>query len=185
MESPTNPYRFDSTLRAALLEQQANILTCWNRPLTPYTTLIKNTVLPEVGKRLGLTPHPYEHYSLDCIYVAEYDTEHFGPDSGYPKAFSVIVEHENMANRSCEEMSKLLLFNAPLKVLITYARSGHGLENHLARYVKMIESSGNSALAVASQRILVIFCDKPLDIPIWRSYLYGSDKFTEITPKGA
>ncbi|HVY04946.1 MAG TPA: hypothetical protein VHB46_03115 [Burkholderiales bacterium] len=177
-----DPHHFDSILRAVLQERQAIVSTHWNGALTPFTTLMKTVVLPEVGRRLGLIPHPSEYYSLDCIYLSEYDTEHFGSESGYPKAFSVIIEHENNSKQSCEEMSKLLLFNSPLKVLITYARAGEDLEDLLARYGKMIENSGTAALAVSSQRILVVFGDNPAGSPTWRSYLYNYSGFIEISP---
>ena len=181
MPNTADPHRFDAALRAVLVERESALLAHWHEK-KPYTRLVKNDVLPEVGRRLGLIPHRFEYYSLDCIYVAEYDTDHFAPDSGYPKAFSVIIEHENEADVSCEEMSKLLLFNAPLKVLITYARSGPGLERHLHRYARMIEASGNADLALSTQRILVVFGDRPAAVPTWRSYLYERDGFSEITP---
>lgn len=181
----TDPRAFDTTLRQVLAEHSDQILALWNPPKTPFTGFMKRTVLPEVGKRLDLQHHPYEYYSLDCIYVEDYDTEHFGPDSGYPLYFAVIVEHENDPKRSCEEMSKLLLFNAPLKVLITYSRASFGLEAHLARYERMIALSGAEAIACTSQRILVVFGDKPRDAPEWRSFLYENRGFHEITPPGA
>ncbi|WP_257388546.1 hypothetical protein [Tahibacter caeni] len=177
-----DPQRFDSALREVLQEREADIVAHWNPPVTPFTALMQRGVLPETGRRLGLLPHPQEYYSLDCVYVAGYDTKRFAPGSGYAKAFSVILEHENDGARSCEEMSKLLLFNAPLKVLITYARAGQGLERLLACYTGMIEDSGNAALAASSQRILVVFGDKPDDTPTWRSYLYERNGFSEITP---
>jgi hypothetical protein len=180
----TDPQHFDSVLRAVLQEQQANIAAQWNAR-KPYTALMKGMVLPEVGRRLGFTPHPSEYYTLDCVYLAEYDTEHFGSESGYARAFSVIIEHENSSARSCEELSKLLLFNSPLKVLITYARAGEDLEGLLARYDKMVQGSGNAALAVSSQRILVVFGDNPAGLPTWRTYLYEQSGFSEITPHGA
>ena len=180
----TDPRAFDAALRQVLSEQQHQILARWSGPRAAYTSLMKTELLPKVGHLLGLQHHPYEYYSLDCIYVEGYDTEHFGPNSGYPLYFAVIVEHENDPKRSCEEMSKLLLFNAPLKVLITY-RSGSQLDTDLSRYAKIIEASGSALTASTSQRVLVVFGDKPQELPTWRSYLYEDGTFCEITPTGA
>lgn len=180
MNVSTDPYRFNSVLMEVLFEQQANILAMWDSQLKPYTAIIKDKVLPETGRRLGFTPHPYEYYSLDCIYITEYDTEHFGPNSGYPKSFSVIIEHENVVSRSCEELSKLLLFNAPLKVLVSYTRDELEIQRYLSRYTKMIEGNGKADIAVNSQRILVVFGGKPETVPVWRSYLYERNGFVEI-----
>jgi len=177
-----DPRRFDTALRAVLLEFQGDILAFWRAPQSLYTALMKNRVMPGVGTRLGLLLHPREYYTLDFVYLAEYDTTRFAEESGYVKAFSVIVEHENDGARSCEEMSKLLLFNAPLKVLVTYARAGENLENLLACYTGMIEDSGHAALTADSQRILVVFGDALNGVLSWRSYLYERQGFIEITP---
>ncbi len=40
----------------------------------------------------------------------------------YAEFFSLVIEHENNAATSCEEMNKLSVVNAPLKVLFTYPR---------------------------------------------------------------
>ena len=180
----TDPLAFDAALRQVLSEQQDDIVALWNGPRSAYTSFMKTVVLPKIAPLLGLQHHRYEYYSLDCIYIEGYDTEHFGPDSGYPFYFAVIVEHENDSKRSCEEMSKLLLFNAPLKILITYSRSPE-LEPHLSRYAKMIDSSGSAPAVSTSQRVLVIFGDKPQESPVWRSYLYEDGTFREIAFTGA
>ena len=90
------------------------------------------------------------------------------------------MEHENYARGSCNEMNKLQLFNSPLKVLITYARPGFGLEEHLERYTKIVRWADAFGDFTIHRRQLVVFGDMPLGIPEWRGYAYESNGFVQI-----
>ena len=65
-----------------------------------------------------LMRHVYrEYYTLDCVYFREEFANFEG--GGYPVGFDVVIEHEN-GSRPEEEWRKLLMWRAPLKVLIFY-----------------------------------------------------------------
>jgi hypothetical protein len=180
----TDPRAFDAAFRQALARFSDEIVTLWVYPFraTPFTALMLDVVLAETSKLLGLQ-HQREYYTIDCLFVAEADYDEYG----CPRRFEAIIEHENDPKGTQDEMRKLLHFNAPLKVLITYSRAGQthgeGIENHLERFTTMIEASGSKDVACSSQRILIIFGDKPEAETTWRSYLYARDGFREITPE--
>ena len=70
--------------------------------------------LHEVAENLNRRVYR-EYYTLDCVYYQdEFDLFEGG---GYPIGFDAIIEHENR-NRPEEEWWKLLMWRAPLKVLI-------------------------------------------------------------------
>lgn len=73
-------------------------------------------LLREVAHRLNRNFYT-EFYSLDCVYYQD----EFGlfEGGGYPIGLDAIIEHEN-GGRPEEEWYKLLLWRAPLKVLIFY-----------------------------------------------------------------
>lgn len=72
--------------------------------------------LHEVANQLNCNVYR-EFYSLDCLYYQdEFDLFKGG---GYPIGLDAIIEHEN-GDRPEEEWYKLLLWRAPLKVLIFY-----------------------------------------------------------------
>jgi hypothetical protein len=77
------------------------------------------------------------------------------------------------------EMNKLQLFNAPLKVLITYARAGEDMENVLLKYTKIIETADVFGDIARLRRQLVVFGDKIGAFPTWRSFLYETGGFVE------
>lgn len=59
-----------------------------------------------------------EWYAIDCVYFEErLDLEEIFPGGGYPARYDVIIEHEN-GEKVEEEWWKLLMWRAPLKVLI-------------------------------------------------------------------
>ena len=72
--------------------------------------------LHEVANNLNRSVYR-EFYSLDCVYYQD-EFDLFG-GGGYPIGLDAIIEHEQ-GGRPEEEWYKLLLWRAPLKVLIFY-----------------------------------------------------------------
>ena len=144
---PIEPALFYRSLVAALEEHREEVAKSWDS-YRDYTQLILGQVLPDVGRRIGLTMRPTEWYTIDRIYCDGYDTEHFPSLWNVPKSIEVAVEHENNSRGSCDEMIKLQMFNAPLKVLITYVSSGLSKENvdkeiagYLGKYEQIIKNA--------------------------------------------
>ena len=78
-------------------------------------------------------------------------------------------------------MNKLQLFNAPLKVLITYADEGAGTETLLRRYEKIIGAADVFDDFTTLRRQLVIL-GTPKTVRKWRFYAYESDGFVLMLP---
>ena len=68
-----------------------------------------------------------EFFSLDCVFYQD-EFDHF-EGGGYPIGLDAIIEHEN-GRRPEEEWHKLLLWRAPLKVLIFYDYSEDAIEGN-------------------------------------------------------
>ncbi len=79
----------------------------------------------------NLKRHVYrEYYTLDCVYYTDEFNNFEG--GGYPVGFDVIIEHEN-GNRPEEEWWKMLMWRAPLKVLICYDYTDQSKRTNPAR----------------------------------------------------
>lgn len=70
------------------------------------TEIYKTRVLPDVGRRLGLTLGG-GHLTIDA---------HYKDSGGYPYIF---IEYENVATTAKQEVEKLCYVRSPLKILIT------------------------------------------------------------------
>jgi hypothetical protein len=87
----------------------------------------------------------------------------------------------NKPVKTHEVMNKLQMFNAPLKVLITYAAEGAEGDSLLRKYEAVIsESDVFSDIATLRQQ-LVIF-GTPKTLRDWRFYAYENDGFVLILP---
>ena len=70
--------------------------------------------LHKVGAKLKRSVYR-EYYTIDCVFYQ--DEPDLVGGGGYPAGFDAIIEHEN-GDRPEEEWWKLLMWRAPLKVLI-------------------------------------------------------------------
>jgi hypothetical protein len=78
-------------------------------------------------------------------------------------------------------MNKLQLFNAPLKVLITYAPAGAATESLLRKYEKIIGAS-DVFHDVATLRQQLVIIGTPKSVAEWRLYAYENDGFVLMLP---
>jgi len=95
-----------------------------NSAWTKFMLGDKNSIgfLHDVANKLKR--HVYrEYYTLDCVFYGNEFSNFEG--GGYPVGFDAIIEHEN-GSRPEEEWWKLLMWRAPLKVLIFYDYSDEG-----------------------------------------------------------
>jgi hypothetical protein len=115
-----------------------------------------------------------DYYTLVCIYYTERDTDHFSPDTTYAKYICIALEHENDIRGSAIEMNKLQLFNAPLKVLITYTQHASERAAYLESYTKILRGADIFGDFATHRRQLVVFGDKQETTVNWRFYVYES-----------
>jgi hypothetical protein len=134
-----------------------------------------------VALNLGLQAWNKEYYTLDGMLYEERGTDNTGKYASYANWVSVAIEHENDVSRAQETMNKLQLFNAPLKVLITYVHEGDATESLLRRYENIIRAS-DVFNDVATLRQQLVILGTPKTVGEWRFYAYESDGFVLMLP---
>jgi hypothetical protein len=78
-------------------------------------------------------------------------------------------------------MNKLQLFNAPLKVLITYTPVGQATDSLLRKYENIIKASDVfNDVATLRQQMVILGTAKAL--AEWRLYAYENDGFVLMMP---
>ena len=118
------------------------------RSNSDFTEFISR-VVDKVAEEQGLK-HWREYYTLDHVLYKEEDQI---PEGVLPfgsscvhgtwlKHFRLIIEHENGldAGGGYQEFSKLMLFNADMKVLIGYANRGDNYDAYAKDYQRIYES---------------------------------------------
>jgi hypothetical protein len=146
-----------------------------------YNYFMRTSIFPKIAKHLGLLSWKKEYYTLDGMFYEERGTDHYGNSTTYAKWISVALEHENVFSKSHEAMNKLQLFNAPLKVLITYAGEGTDADSLLRKYERIMSSSDVFNDFASLRRQLVIL-GTPKTVREWRFYAYESDGFVLMLP---
>jgi hypothetical protein len=146
-----------------------------------YTYFMRSNIFPKIARHLGLLAWNKEYYALDAMFYEERGRDNFGKYTTYAKWISVAVEHENKPAKTYEVINKLQLFNAALKVLITYAAEGAESDSLLRTYEAVIgESDVFNDIATLRQQ-LVIF-GTPKTLRDWRFYVYENDGFVLMLP---
>ena len=146
-----------------------------------YNYFIRSTIYPRIARQLGLLAWNKEYYTLDGMFYEERGVDDTGQYAAYANWISVAVEHENEAMKADETMNKLQLFNAPLKVLITYAADGSGTESLLRKYENIIRAS-DVFNDVATLRQQLVILGTPKTVGEWRFYAYENDGFVLMLP---
>jgi hypothetical protein len=115
------------------------------------------------------------------MFYEERGTDHAGNHATYAKWISVALEHENAGANSFETMNKLQLFNAPLKVLISYAGEGVETDSLLRKYERIMSAADVfDDFATLRQQLVVL--GTPKTVQDWRFYAYESDGFVLMLP---
>ncbi|MGV3534051.1 MAG: hypothetical protein ACO1QR_16905 [Chthoniobacteraceae bacterium] len=173
------PQQFSDAFLHAATVAQVECLALWDAR-RDFTAHMLRVVLPAIAPHLQVQVYPWDYYTLDCVYFAERDTEHFGETSNYAKCLSIALEHENDIRGTAVEMNKLQLFNAPLKVLITYAGSEVQRRMYLERYSRIVQSADVFGDFAALRKQLVIFGDRDDCSVNWKFYVYEGSGFHEL-----
>lgn len=135
--SRVSPVDFYTAFLKVASEEARALKEVWSR-YRDFTKLMRSCIFPTIADRLGLCCYERDYYTLDAILYARRDTKHFPSGTTYAKFISVALEHENDPVGTAVEMNKLQLFNAPLKVLITYPWSDDHGQELLERYTEII-----------------------------------------------
>jgi hypothetical protein len=146
-----------------------------------YDFFMRSNILPKIARHLGLQAWNKDYYSLDCVFYEERGRDNAGKFTTYAKWISVALEHANRPTRSHEEISKLQMVNAPLKVLITYVEEGPDSESLLSKYETVIRES-DVLNDIASLRKQLVILGTPQAARDWRFYVYESDGYVLMLP---
>jgi hypothetical protein len=132
----------------------------------------KSSIIATVANEMKLT-YWREYYGLDGVFY-ENASSALSSVGEYARYFTVIFEHENDTKTSYIEMNKLTLFNAPLKVLITYPpKNKKATGNIIEKYSEIVQEAD----VPNSQRHMVIFGIRNNEKIEWENYLYENGKF--------
>jgi hypothetical protein len=146
-----------------------------------YNYYMRTNIYPKVAKHLGLLSWRKEYHTLDGMFYEERGTDQFGHHAAYAKWISVALEHENAVAGSYETLNKLQLFNAPLKVLITYAAEGAETDSLLRKYERIIGAADVfDDFATLRQQLVIL--GTPKTAGKWRFHAYESDGFVLMLP---
>lgn len=172
MELARLPERFASAFRAAASVHEVQLRELWNSNHA-YTRFIRDCLLPEVAGRLTLLHWcKTDYYWLDAVFFERRDAAHCREHETYAESLVVALEHENDAKGTHVEMNKLQMFNAPLKVLVTYdggrgeEKAFRGLLDRWARITRAADTFGD--FETLRQTLVIVGSPGP----VWRALIY-------------
>ena len=175
------PREFRNAFVAVMKAEHSSFRTAASFEAKSYTYFMRSNIFPKIARHLGLLAWNKEYYALDGMFYEERGRDNFGKYTTYAKWISVAMEHANKPAKTYEEINKLQMFNAPLKVLITYAAEGAESDSLLRTYEAVIaESDAFNDIATLRQQ-LVIF-GTPKTLRDWRFYVYENDGFVLMLP---
>jgi hypothetical protein len=175
------PRDFRNAFLAVMKSEHDSFRTAIGFETKSYNYFMRSTIYPRIGRQLGLLAWNKEYVTLDGMLYEERGTDETGKYASYANWISVAIEHENDVSKAQETMNKLQLFNAPLKVLITYAPIGPATDTLLRKYESVIEASDVfKDFATLRQQLVVI--GTPKTVAEWRFYAYENGGFVLMLP---
>jgi hypothetical protein len=175
------PRDFRNAFVAVMKSEHASFRTALGFETKSYNYFMRTTIYPKIAKHLTLLSWNKEYYTLNGMFYEERGTDNAGNYTAFAKWISVAIEHENNGSKALETLNQLQLFNAPLKVLITYAAEGADTEMLLRKYEKVVsDADAFEDFATLRQQLLII--GTPKTIRKWRFYAYESGGFVFMLP---
>jgi hypothetical protein len=178
------PRDFRNAFVAVMQLEQDAFRTAVGYETKSYNFFMRTTIYPRIARQLGLSSWNKEYYTLDGMLYEERGVDATGKYATYANWISVAIEHENDSFRAHEKMNKLQSFNAPLKVLITYAADGANSVSLLQKYENLIKSS-DVFNDVATLRQQLVILGTPKTVREWRFYAYENDGFVLMLPNNS
>ena len=120
-----------------------------------------------------------EYWTIDAVMFKELDSEHLSNRGRYAKSLAIAVEHENNSKSSHEEINKLSIIDAPLRVLITYAEPADQ-KTLLEQYAKQLQAADTFNDFATKRKILVIFGHLDGPTAKWAGLVYDGGEFTSL-----
>ncbi len=175
------PRDFRNAFQAVVKAEYTNLRTAAHFEAKSYLYYMRTNIFPKIARQLGLLTWNREYYSLDTMFYEERGRDGFGKYTTYAKWISVAMEHASKPERALGQVNKLQMFNAPLKVLITYAEEGVECDSLLRKYEAIIgESDVFDDIATTRQQLVIL--GTPKTVRDWRFYVYESGGFVLMLP---
>jgi hypothetical protein len=175
------PRDFRNAFAEVLKAEHANVRMAAGFEPKSFTYYMRSSIFPRIARHLGLMAWNREFYALDGMFYEERGRDNTGKYAAYPKWISVALEHPTRPEKSHEEINRLQLYNASLKVLITYAAEGEESESLLQKYETVI-SEADVFNDVATLRQQLVIFGTPKTLREWRYYVYEEDGFVLMLP---
>jgi hypothetical protein len=175
------PRDFRNAFDAVMAAEHDSFRTAVGFETKSYYFFMRTTIYPRVARHLGLLSWNKEYYTLDGMLYEKRGTDDTGKYATFANWISVAIEHETDSSRTAEKINKLQSFNAPLKVLITYAGEGGASDALLRSYENLIKAS-DVFNDVATLRQQLIILGTPRTVLEWRFYAYENDGFVLMLP---
>jgi hypothetical protein len=175
------PRDFRNAFVAVMKTEHDSFRTAVGFESKSYNFFMRTTIYPRVARQLGLLAWNKQYYTLDGMFYEERGLDDTGKFATYANWVSVAIEHENDVSKAQETMNKLQLFNAPLKVLISYAALGPATDSLLRKYENIIKASDVfNDFATLRQQLVIL--GTPKTVAEWRFYAYENDGFVLMLP---
>ncbi len=175
------PRDFRNAFLAVMEAEREEFRTACGFETKSYNYFMRSQIYPRIARQLGLLAWKQEYYTLDGMLYEERGLDDTGRYATYANWVTVAIEHENDAAKAHETMNKLQLFNAPLKVLITYVAEGSGTDALLRKYENIIRAS-DVFHDVATLRQQLVILGLPKRTGPWRFYAYENEGFVLMLP---
>jgi hypothetical protein len=175
------PREFRDAFAAVMKAEHDSFRTAVGFETKSYNYFMRSSMYPKIAKQLGLLSWTKEYYTLEGMFYEQRGTDNFGKYTAFVKWISVAIEHQNNASKAAETMNKLQSFNAPLKVLISYAAEGPDTDALLLGFEKLI-GTADLFNDFATQRQQLVILGTPKTVHEWRFYKYESDGFVLMLP---
>jgi hypothetical protein len=175
------PRDFRNAFTAVMKAEAGNFRAAVSFEAKSFTYFMRSNIFPRIARHLELLAWTKDYYALDGMFYEERGRDNAGKFTTYAKWISVALEHSIRPSRTHEEINKLQMFNAPLKVLITYVAEGAETETLLGKYEAIIrEADVFNDIATLRKQLVVI--GTPHAAREWRFYVYESDGFVLMLP---
>jgi len=175
------PREFRNAFIAVLKAEHSDFSAAVSFEAKSYSYFMRSDIFPKVARQLGLLAWNKEYYSLDGMFYEERGRDNSGKFTSYAKWISVALEHAARPSKTHEEINKLQIFSAPLKVLITYVAEGAETESLLSKYEAIIRDA-DTFNDIATLRKQLVILGSPQAVREWRFYAYESDGFVFMLP---
>lgn len=171
---------FYSLWLETVFNRKEELLKIWRnaQDFTYYIKGSENSVVNEIGQKLGLLTYPQDYYSIDAIFYKPEDlTPKIKPNTYWFRDIRIAFEHENNFKSGLyQEVSHLLITNCDLRVLVAYP--DYEPDDMLTELHEIIKGNRNSKMNSDEENFLIIFgYEKGFE---WEGYVYKESNWKKL-----